>query len=90
MIAELFWVLSRGYEYPKNVIVSVITKLLSAVELQIEVAEDAWSALRAYEAGPAEFADYLIGLRGRAFGCEATATFDKKAAKSDLHILIGA
>ena len=88
VLAELFWVLSRGYEYPKNVIVSVITKLLSAVELQVEVAEDVWTALRAYEAGPAEFADYLIGLRGRAFGCEATATFDKKAAKSDFHTLV--
>jgi len=88
VLAELFWVLSRGYEYPKDVIVSVFTKLLSAVELQVEVAEDVWIALRAYESGPAEFADYLIGLRGRASGCEATATFDKKAAKSSFHTLV--
>jgi predicted nucleic-acid-binding protein len=67
-----------------------IRKTLLYPSSQIESAEDVWTALRAYEAGPAEFADYLIGLRGRAFGCEATATFDKKAAKSDLHILVSA
>jgi predicted nucleic-acid-binding protein len=90
VLAELFWVLDRGYEYPRDLIVPVIAKLLSAVELQVELAEDVWTALRAYQAGPAEFADYLIGLRGRAFGCEATATFDRKAAKSDFHTLITA
>ena len=88
VLAELFWVLARGYEYPKDMIVRVIAKLLSAVELQIEAAEDVWTALRAYQAGPADFADYLIGLRGRAFACETTATFDKKAAKSGFHTLI--
>jgi len=31
VLAELFWVLSRGYEYPKSILVSVLTKLLSAV-----------------------------------------------------------
>ena len=88
VLAELFWVLSRGYEYPKAVLVSVLTQLLSAVELQVETAEDVWTALRAYESGPAEFADYLIGLRGRAYGCETTITFDKKAAKSNMHTLV--
>jgi len=88
VLAELFWVLSRGYEYPKSILVSVLTKLLSAVELRVEAAEDVWTALRAYEGGPADFADYLIGVRGRAFGCEATVTFDRHAAKSGLHRLI--
>lgn len=85
VVAELFWVLARGYGYPKVMIVRVIAKLLSAVELQVETVEDVWTALRAYQAGPADFADYLIGFRGRAFGCEATATFDKKAATSGFH-----
>lgn len=66
----------------------MIAKILSAAELQIERAEEAWVALRLFEAGPADFADYLIGLHGCAAGCEAVATFNKKAAKSDLHALI--
>ena len=88
VLAELFWVLSRGYEYPKAVLVTVFTKLLSAMELQVETTENAWTALRAYEAGTAEFADYLIGQCGRTHGCETTVTFDKKAAKSNMHTLV--
>ena len=88
VLAELFWVLSRGYGYQKAVLVTVFTKLLSAVELRIETADDAWTALRAYRDGPAELADYLIALRARANGCETIATFDRKAARSALHTLV--
>lgn len=88
VLAELFWVLSRGYGYRKPVLLSVFTKLLSAVELRVETPGDAWTALRAYQDGPAELADYLIALRGRANGCETIATFDKKAAQSSLHTLV--
>ena len=88
VLVELFWVLSRGYEYPKTVLAAVLSKLLSAVELQVENAADVWAALRAYESGPAEFPDYLIGLRGRAQGCDTVVTFDRKAAKSGMHTLV--
>lgn len=89
VLAELFWVLSRGYGYGKPVLISVFTKLLSAVELRVETSGDVWTALRLYREGPAELADYLIALRGRANGCETiVATFDKKAAQSSLHTLV--
>ncbi|MGB9429123.1 MAG: type II toxin-antitoxin system VapC family toxin [Gammaproteobacteria bacterium] len=87
VLAELFWVLTRGYEYPKALLVGVLTKLLTASELEIEDSTNAWTALRAYESGNADFADYLIGLCARSTGCETTYTFDKRAAKSGLHTL---
>ncbi|MBI1731699.1 MAG: type II toxin-antitoxin system VapC family toxin [Gammaproteobacteria bacterium] len=88
VLAELFWVLSRGYEYPKSVRVEVFTKLLGSAELEVEDAADAWVALRAFAAGPADFADLLIGLRGRSAGCETIFTFDKSAVKSGFHTLL--
>jgi predicted nucleic-acid-binding protein len=87
VLAELFWVLTRGYDYPKVLLVGVLTKLLTASELKIEDSANAWTALRAYESGNADFADYLIGLCARSAGCETTYTFDKRAAKSGLHTL---
>ncbi len=88
VLAELFWVLSRGYEYDKAVVVQVLSKLLSAVELEVQQAADVWVALRTYENGGADFADYLIGRCAQTAGCETTFTFDKAAAKSGLHTLL--
>lgn len=88
VLAELSWVLSRGYGCSKEVLVSVLAKLLSAEELQVEHSAEAQVALRAFQNGDADFADYLIGLRGRAAGCEATLTFDRTAATSDWHRLV--
>lgn len=88
VLAELFWVLARGYEYAKPVLIQVLLKLLSSAELEVENADDAWLALRAYESGSADFADYLIGIRGRTAGCESTFTFDKNAAKTGFHTLL--
>ena len=39
-------------------------------------------ALATYEAGIADFADMIIGLRNRELGAARTFTFDESAAKS--------
>jgi len=88
VLAELFWVLSRGYGYTKPVLIPVLTKLLNAAELQVEQSAEAQVALRAYQSGSADFADYLIGVRGQTAGCETTFTFDRNAAASNWHQLI--
>ncbi len=86
VLAELVWVL-RGYGYGREQIAETLTGLLCAVELSVEQVELAWSALRAYAKGPADFADYLIGFRARSVGCSTVMTFDRKAARSGLHEL---
>ena len=41
-------------------------------------------ALEDYRTGGGDFADYVIGRRGREVGCEATATFDRRLKASGL------
>lgn len=76
VLCETVWVLDRGYGYAKPVIVDVLERILLTRQLEVEDRDGAWRALEAYRAGRADFADYLIGERNRAGGCERTVTFD--------------
>ena len=87
VLVELVWVLTAAYRYDRPVVASVIRQLLRTAELQVEHRETAWSALREFEAGGADFADCLIGHRNRARGCDRTYTFDRGAARG-LHFTL--
>lgn len=88
VLAELAWVLGRGYGYAKAEVVKVLSAILSTAELKVQEAAIAWAALRAFQAGQADFADYLIGAANESCGCETTCTFDKRAARSGWHTLL--
>ncbi len=88
VLAELAWVLGRGYGYARAEVVKVLAAILSSAELRVQESALAWTALRAFQAGPADFADYLIGAVNADCGCETTCTFDKRAAKSGWHTLL--
>jgi predicted nucleic-acid-binding protein len=88
VLAELVWVLARGYRYRRSQIAGVLRKMLSADDLRVERSDLAWQALNRYESGEADFADYVIGLTGRAEKAEVTCTFDRRAASSDLFRLL--
>jgi predicted nucleic-acid-binding protein len=88
VLAELVWVLERAYGYARADVCAVIAALLATAEIRVESSQLARSALQSFRAGPADFADYLIGALHAARGCETTFTFDKRAAKSGLHSLI--
>lgn len=79
VLAEVVWVLERGYKVDRSGIVAALDALLSASQLAIEHPEDARAALREYEDG-ADFADSLIAAANARAGCEYTATFDRGAA----------
>ena len=81
VLVELVWVLAGAYRYDRPVVASVIRQLLRTVELTVEDHDTAWSALREFEAGGADFADCLIAHRNRARGCTQTYTFDRSAAR---------
>ena len=87
VLVELVWVLRRGYRYDKAAVIQVIRKLLGAAELVVESTEVVQLALRDYESGTADFADYLIGRANRACGCARTYTLDRRAARSSLFTL---
>jgi Predicted nucleic-acid-binding protein, contains PIN domain len=88
VLAELAWVLGRGYGYAKEEVVKVLAAILTSAELRVQEAAIAWAALRAFQSGQADFADYLIGAVNAERGCETTFTFDKRAARSDWHTLL--
>ena len=56
-------------------------RLISAKELNFEHSEFVQQAYRLYSKGTTGFADALIGLIHKNYGCRTTVTFDKKAAK---------
>lgn len=80
VLCELVWVLEAAYGYGRDVVAGVVRQLLSTAELAVVSVDQAWMALRAYERGAGDFADYLIAIRNHDAGCSATFTFDKKAA----------
>lgn len=90
VLCELVWVLESAYGYGRDIVAGVIRQVLGTAELTVADADHAWAALRAYENNPGDFADYLIAVRNRVAGSEATFTFDKKAAAnaSGLFVLI--
>ena len=88
VLCELVWVLDRGYGYGRALISGVVRELLGTEELRVENAELAWQALERYADGKADFADYLLGLLGRAQGAETTVTLDRRAASSELFRLL--
>lgn len=88
VLAEVAWVLGRGYGYAKAEVVKVLAAILSSAELKVQDAALAWAALRAFQGGQADFADYLIGAVNASCGCEKTFTFDKRTARSGWHTLL--
>ena len=81
VLVELAWVLTAAYHYEKSVVASVIRQILRTVEFVVEDRDTAWSALREFEAGGADFTDCLIAHRNHARGCRLTYTFDRSAAR---------
>jgi len=84
VLCETVWVLSRAYGYEKTTVQSVLQRIFLACELAVEQQEYAWSALRDFAQGNADFSDYLIIHLNRSAGCEYTVTFDKKASSHRL------
>jgi predicted nucleic-acid-binding protein len=84
VLCEMVWVLSGAYGYDKTTVQSVLQRIFFACELAVEKQEYAWSALRDYAQGNADFSDYLIIHLNRSSGCEYTVSFDKKASNHRL------
>lgn len=80
-LCELMWVLTSVHGYRRAAVADVIELLLENRDMRLEDADLVRDALQAYRTSGVEFADILIGEINRSRGCEATATFDRKAAK---------
>lgn len=88
VLCELVWVLESAYGYTSAAIAAVLEKILRTRQLKIENLEAAWIALREYQKGGADFADNLLAVVNRQWGCKHTVTFDKKAGPREGFLLI--
>jgi predicted nucleic-acid-binding protein len=86
-LVELVWVSESCYGATKKDVVELVRRLLSTKQLLVQDAETVWKALLMFEAGQADFADYLVERVARAAGCASIVTFDKKAAKAGMTLL---
>lgn len=82
-LCELIWVLSSGYRFDRKRTANVITTLLTSRDIVLEDSDAVSVGLHIFLTRNIDFADALIGEVNRLRGCDATATFDRKAAKLD-------
>jgi predicted nucleic-acid-binding protein len=88
VLCELVWVLQGAYGYGKKDLVSVLEKILSTIEFEIEDKEIVYQALSSYRQGSGDFADYFIGWRNRQAGCKKTISFDRDLRDCDLFAVL--
>ena len=87
VLCELVWVLTRGYGFGRTEIVELVEDLLTSRDIVLEDEQAVRAAFRNVKIHRIDFADALIGAINGARGCEATATFDRRAARIDGFIL---
>ena len=88
VLCELSWVLERSYGYARDVIHGALSALLAHDHLKIESPSLVREALDLYQAGPADFSDYLLAMRAQAAGHAPVLTFDRRATRTSTHRLL--
>ncbi len=78
VLCELVWVLRGAYGLEKHAVVTVLDRMLSTVQFEIEEKDLVRRALDDYRTGRGDFADYMIGQLNRDAGCAETVTFDRR------------
>jgi predicted nucleic-acid-binding protein len=81
VLVELVWVLESVYRFSRSEIAAAIESILAGRDRIVEHHEDVRGALNEFRSSSIDFTDAIIGRVNLAHGCEATATFDRKAAK---------
>lgn len=80
VLVELDWALRTQLGFPKPAVIGAIRMLLQTRGLTVQDHGLVVQALRLVEKQNADFADALISLSARESGCDATKTFDRRAA----------
>jgi predicted nucleic-acid-binding protein len=77
VLCELDWVLSAGYQVPRERILAALTELAADPRFRFEDPQRVNSALDLYQRGSADLADYVLGLVAESAGALTTYTFDR-------------
>lgn len=80
VMVELIWVLERAHRFTRAEVATAIEAVLSAIELEVEAADDVGLALFRYREAGFGFADLMIEAASRRAGARELVTFDRKAA----------
>lgn len=83
VLAELVWVLRASYDYTRSQIADAVESLLVGADRSVEHPNAVQASLDDYRTGRLDFTDALIAHVNKVRGCEATATFDRKAVRLD-------
>ena len=81
VLCEINWVLKTAYKISKTNCIEALNNIISVAVFDIENLEACLAALKQYEAGRADFSDYLIQNIAKQKGYDTVLTFDKKALK---------
>ena len=81
VLLETEWVLRSRYAFDKSTILMTFRHLLESVDLEFEDEGAVEEALYRWNEFNVGFADTLIVAHNRRLGCDATATFDARAAQ---------
>ncbi len=77
VLCETIWVLRRLYRASRDDIALTIESLLGDEVIVLEERDAVAEALRRFREGRADFADYLIGVKGALLQATTTYTFDR-------------
>jgi predicted nucleic-acid-binding protein len=80
VLCETVWVLERFNGFSRTRIALALRQILDTNQFEIEDVGAMQSGVAALEEG-FDFADAMIAATNRSNGCDATATFDRKAAR---------
>jgi predicted nucleic-acid-binding protein len=88
VLCELVWTLDRTYGLSQSDIARAIDFILSNSIFRVESHDRVASALQRFRGKGTDFPDALVAEINRSHGCDATATFDRKAARLDGFMLV--
>ena len=89
VLCEVEWVLTSVYRARRADILAALSELAADARYAFEDGEALRESIGAYEAGSAEFSDYLIGARSRRRGARTTYTFDRKLRDEEGFTYVG-
>jgi predicted nucleic-acid-binding protein len=83
VLVEVVWVLRVAYKFDRATAAASLRRLIDTEGVQVEDGPTTRLALAAFEAGAADFADYLILESARRDGALPLHTFYERLSRSD-------
>ena len=77
VLCELVWVLESGYDFSREEIATLLQRILSTKQFEIQNKSIVWRSLDDYRNAAIDFADCIIGRTNANLGATVTLTFDR-------------